>query len=145
MTVVTSLQSCPHSRGNCYALIGIAPDRILEVRRPTRFRTALFATPVSYRNVAEYPEVLLSLRERLLSADHEGKSELGPRLWLDRGQQTRLGRKLINEEEVYRLLDRYSFERVDMGSFPVVQPNRHLRGILESSADCTVLTSSIAS
>ena len=27
--------------------------------RPTRFRAALFTTPVSYRNVAEYPEVLL--------------------------------------------------------------------------------------
>ena len=33
-------------------LIGIAPERILEVRRPTRFRSALFTTPVSYRNVA---------------------------------------------------------------------------------------------
>ena len=65
--------------------------------------------------------MLLSLRERLLSADHEGESELGPRLWLDRGQQTRLGRKLINEEEVCRLLARYSFERVDMGSLPLLQ------------------------
>lgn len=101
-------------------LIGIAPGRILEVRRPTRFRTALFATPVSYRNVAVYPEILLSLRERLLADDRAGKSEIGPRLWLDRGKQTRLGRKLINEEEVCRLLDRYSFERVDMGSLSVV-------------------------
>ena len=50
---------------------------------------------------------------------------IGPRLWLDRGKQTRLGRKLINEEEVCRLLDRYSFERVDMGSLSVVEPNRH--------------------
>ena len=101
-------------------LIGIAPGRIWEVRRPTRFRAALFTTPVSYRNVAEYPEVLLALRERLLAADRGGKPEFGPRLWLDRGKQTRLGRKLINEEEVCRLLDRYSFKRVDMGSLSVL-------------------------
>ncbi len=100
-------------------LIGIVPKRILEVRRPTRFRAALFSTPVSYRNVAEYPDVLLALRERLFEADRGGQSRFGPRLWLDRGQQTRLGRKLINEEEVCRLLDRYSFERVDMGSLSV--------------------------
>ena len=37
-------------------LIGIAPRRILEVRRPTRFRAALYTTPVSYRNIAQYPE-----------------------------------------------------------------------------------------
>jgi hypothetical protein len=101
-------------------LIDIVPKRILEVRRPTHFRAALFTTPVSYRNAAEYPDVLLALRERLLEADRAGKPEFGPRLWLDRGQQTRLGRKLINEEEVCRLLDRYSFERVDMGSLSVV-------------------------
>lgn len=102
-------------------MIGIAPERILEVRRPTRFREALFTTPVSYRNVAEYPEVLLWLRERLLANDREGEANIGTRLWLDRGKQTRLGRKLINEEEVGRLLDRYSFERVDMGSLSVVK------------------------
>lgn len=51
------------------SLIGIAPERIFEVRRPTRFRAALFTTPVSYRNVAEYPEVLIWLRERLLAGD----------------------------------------------------------------------------
>jgi hypothetical protein len=101
-------------------LIGIAPERILEVSRPTRFRAALFTTPISYRNVADYPEVLLALRERLLAADRGGKPEFGPCLWFDRGKQTRLGRKLINEEEVCRLLDRYNFERIDMGSLSVL-------------------------
>ena len=101
-------------------LVGIASSRLLEVRRPTRFRAALFTTPISYRNVAEYPEVLLALRERLLAADRGGKSEYGPRLWLDRGKQTRLGRKLVNEEEVCRLLDRISelgagrFDRIEV-------------------------------
>lgn len=101
-------------------LIGIAPERILEVRRPTRFRAAVFTTPISYHNIAEYPEVLLSLRERLLAADPGSRQVFGPRLWLDRGAQTRLGRKLVNEEEVCRVLARYSFERVDMGSLPIL-------------------------
>ncbi|HEY3662862.1 MAG TPA: glycosyltransferase family 61 protein [Chthoniobacterales bacterium] len=102
-------------------LIDIAPERILEVRRPTRFRSALFATPINYHNVADYPEVLLSLREHLLAADRGHKADIGPRLWLDRGQQTRMGRKLINEEEVCRVLSRYDFARVDLGSLPVVK------------------------
>jgi capsular polysaccharide biosynthesis protein len=101
-------------------LIGITPERILEVRRPTRFRTALFTTPISYHNIAEYPDVLLSLRERLFAADRGGRSEFGPRLWLNRGEQTRLGRKLINAEEIDRVLARYGFERVDMGSLSVL-------------------------
>ena len=101
-------------------LIGIAPERILEVQRPVRFRAALFTTAVSYRNVAEYPGVLSGLREKLLAADCCGKSEIGPRLWFDRGKQTRLGRKLVNEEEVWQLLDRYSFKRVDMGSLSLL-------------------------
>jgi capsular polysaccharide biosynthesis protein len=101
-------------------LIGITPERILEVRRPSRFRTALFTTPISYHNIAEYPDVLLSLRERLFAADRGGRSEFGPRLWLNRGEQTRLGRKLINAEEVDRVLARYGFERVDMGSLSVL-------------------------
>ena len=101
-------------------LIGITPERLLEVRRPTRFRTALFTTPISYHNIAEYPEVLLSLRERLLAADRGGRSEFGPRLWFDRGEQTRMGRMLVNAEEVDRVLARYSFERVDMGSLSVL-------------------------
>lgn len=101
-------------------LIGIAPERILEVQRPVRFRAALFTTAVSYRNVAEYPGVLFGLRERLLAADCCGQPEIGPRLWFDRGKQTRLGRKLVNEEEVWQLLDRYRFKRVDMGSLSLL-------------------------
>jgi hypothetical protein len=101
-------------------LIGIAPERILEIQRPVHFRAALFTTPVSYRNVAEYPGVLFGLRERLLAADCSREAEIGPRLWLERGKQTRLGRKLVNEEEVWQLLDRYSFKRFDMGALPVL-------------------------
>jgi hypothetical protein len=100
-------------------LMEIGSDRILEVRQPTRFRRALYSTPVSYRNVAEYPAVLMALREALLAAAAQLADQSGPRLWLDRGQQTRLGRKLVNEDEVYGLLERYGFKRLDMGALPV--------------------------
>lgn len=100
-------------------ILGIAPDRILEVARPTHFRRALYGTPVSYRNVASYPAVLRSLRDLLLENGAVAPEGLGPRLWLDRGKETRLGRKLVNEEEVHRLLQTYGFERLDMGALPV--------------------------
>ena len=48
------------------------------------------------------------------------KAGVRPTFVVDRGKQTRLGRKLINEEEVCQLLHRYSFERVDMGSLSVL-------------------------
>gem|GEM_PF-3346932 len=101
------------------SLLGIEPERILEIQRPVCFSAALFTTAVSYRNVAEYPGVFFALRERLLAADCGREPEFGARLWLDRGQQVRLGRKLVNEEEVSQLLERYSFRRLDMGALPL--------------------------
>lgn len=111
------LSELPPFARDLLGIIGIPPERILEVREPTRFAGAFYSTPISYRNVADYPGVLLALRERLLTAP--SMPGHGPRLWLDRGQQTRLGRKLVNEEEVHRLLERHGFERLDMGALPV--------------------------
>ena len=98
-------------------LIGIPDARILEINQPTRFRNALYTTPISYLNVADFPGVLHMLRGMLLGA--ADPSKLGERLWLDRGQQTRLGRKLVNEEEVARLLEKHGLQRVDMGALSV--------------------------
>ena len=100
-------------------LLGIPAHRILEVRGPTRFRSALYATPVSYRNVADYPAVLMALRDRLLAIDVSDEPTASGKLWLDRGKQTRLGRSLVNEDEVYRLVERYEFQRLDMGALSV--------------------------
>lgn len=100
-------------------LFGVSESRLLECDRPTIFDSALFTTPVSYRNLSEYPEVLQALREAYLAVDVSGHSSPGPRLWLDRGAQTRLGRKLVNPEEVSACLDRYGFQPVDMGAMPM--------------------------
>lgn len=98
-------------------LVGIPDRRILEINEPTRFRHALYTTPVSYLNASDFPGVLHHLRDRLLGA--AGESKFGKRLWLDRGEQTRLGRRLVNEEEVARLLGKYGLQRVDMGALSV--------------------------
>lgn len=113
------ISELPAFARNLLELIGIPAERILEVRVPTRFRNAWYGTPVSYRNVADYPAVLLALRERLLAVDTSDQHVHGTRLWLDRGEQTRLGRKLVNEQEVYRLLEKYDFQRLDMGALPI--------------------------
>jgi hypothetical protein len=113
------LSDLPAFARELLAILGVAAERILEVRSPTRFRSVLFSTPVSYRNVADYPDVLLDLRARLLQAGAGEHREYGTRLWLDRGAQTRLGRRLVNEEDVHRLLERYGFQRLDMGALPV--------------------------
>lgn len=113
------------------AIMGIPDERILEVDRPTRFAAALYSTPVSYRNVADYPAVLEELRERVLACPAPaGTSAPGPRLWLDRGAQTRLGRNLVNAEEVERLLQAHDFVRVDMGALSLpaqIDAARHMR------------------
>jgi hypothetical protein len=110
-------------------LIGIPASRILEITRPTRFRNALYSTPVSYRNVADHPGVLLALRDRLLQVDISDQPAYGERLWLDRGKQTRLGRKLVNEEEVHRLLEQHGFQRLDMGALPIESQVSAARGM----------------
>lgn len=102
-------------------LLGVPPHRMAEVRRPTQFRSAIYTTAISYRNVAAFPGVLLRLRQRLLAAAAPPRTDIGPRLWLDRGKQTRLGRKLVNGDEVQALLDRFGFERIDMGALPVAE------------------------
>jgi capsular polysaccharide biosynthesis protein len=100
-------------------LLGVPTARIHDIDEPTVFRSAYYMTPISYENVWRYPGVLLKLREALLAAAESDAPSYGPRLWLDRGQQTRLGRKLVNAEEVYRCLEEYGFERLDMGALPM--------------------------
>ena len=102
-------------------LLGIPESRIHETDRPTRFRSAFYATPINYDNVWQYPGLLLSLRHALLAAAETDPPDLGPRLWLDRGEQTRLGRKLINTEEVFRCLEEFDFQRFDMGAVPLAR------------------------
>jgi hypothetical protein len=115
------LSELPAFARELLTLLGVGADRILEVRGPTSFRSALFSTPVSYRNASNHPRVLLALREQLLSGRSPRAPAHGCKLWLDRGEQTRLGRRLVNQDEVHTLLEKYGFERVDMGALTVAE------------------------
>jgi capsular polysaccharide biosynthesis protein len=100
-------------------LLGVPGHRIHDIDQPTVFRSAYYTTPVNYENVWQYPGLLLKLREALLAAAEPDPPSYGPRLWLERGEQTRLGRALVNAEEVYRCLEECGFERLDMGALPL--------------------------
>ena len=113
------LSELPAFARELLTLLGVGAERILEVRGPTSFRRALYGTPVSYRNASNHPKVLLALREQLLRARSPRARARGRKLWLDRGEQTRLGRRLVNQGDVHALLEKYGFERVDMGGLPV--------------------------
>lgn len=103
-------------------LIGIPTERILEVERPLLFSSVLYPAAISYDNICEHPAVFQLLRQRLLQAIADQPSSDTPRrLWLERGAQTRLGRRLVNDEEVERLLEQQGVERLDLGALPVIQ------------------------
>jgi hypothetical protein len=114
------LSGLPPFAHELLSLIGIPPDRILEVNRPLRFGSVLLPAAISYDNICDHPAVFHLLRERLLQAIANQPSSHTPRrLWLERAAQTRLGRRLVNTEEVQLLLQRHGVERVDLGALPV--------------------------
>ncbi len=116
------LSGLPPFTRELLGLIGIPTQRILEVNRPLRFSSVLYPAAISYDNICEHPAVFHLLRERLLQAiTDQPSSDTPPQLWLERGAQTRLGRRLVNGEEVERLLKRQGVERVDLGALPVIQ------------------------
>lgn len=122
------LSGLPQFAPELLGLIGIPPERIIEVDRPLRFPSVLLPAAISYENITDYPVVFQALRERLLRAcaDHP-PSSAHRRLWLTRGAQTRLGRQLVNSEAVGRILERHGIEQVDLGGLPVIQQMRLAR------------------
>jgi capsular polysaccharide biosynthesis protein len=99
-------------------LVGVEPARILYTDRPTLFERAVFSTAIDHRNLADYPAVLDLLRQRLL-ANIANPSRFGKRLWLERGQQLRNGGLTLNPGDVYRCLEPFGFDVVDLGSLAV--------------------------
>lgn len=116
------LSGLPPFARELLGLIGIPTERILEVNRPLRFTSVLYPAAISYDNICEHPAVFHLLRERLLqSITDQPSGDTPPRLWLERGAQTRLGRGLVNTDKVEPLLKRHGVERVDLGALPVIQ------------------------
>jgi capsular polysaccharide biosynthesis protein len=105
-------------------LLGVGEHRVLTIDRPTVFERAIFTTAVHHENVQRHPAVLFQFRDLVRSRLTERASRYGPRLWLERGALVRHGGVTVNREEVYRLLERYDFEVVDMATLPLADQLR---------------------
>ena len=113
------LAALPSFAKELIILMGIPEDRLLEINRPTIFRRALFTTPVSYRNLSAHPGVLYALREIFFQINVTDQPFFGRKLWLNRNKQTRLGRTLVNFEEVNKCLEEFDVKTLDMGALPI--------------------------
>lgn len=106
-------QEAPAFTRELLNLLAIAPERIVQVSRPTMLRAAWFTSRISHVDTLQYPGVFFALRNALRAAV-SGPS-LGRRLWLDR--QT--SRVLVNQQEVHDCLHRHDFTILDMAELPV--------------------------
>lgn len=102
-------------------MLGISRERLVEtVEQPTIFAAAWYVTPIHGGRAMEFPEVFLTLRERLLAAAAPKLPTRSERVWLER----RVGvhnqsREVVNRDEVGRILDAYGFSRIDMATLPL--------------------------
>jgi hypothetical protein len=104
------------------ALLGISDERMItELAGPARFRSAVYVSAVTALSVGRLPELFFSLRDSVLGPVTLPRRS-GRRLWLDRRTGVNnAGRELLNTEEVYRLLDRFGFDVIDIAEYPVAE------------------------
>ncbi len=100
-------------------LIGVGDDRLHRIDRPTRFAKAVFLTAVSHQNIARYPYALECLRTLIDRCLGTRPGVAGSRLWAERGEMLRSGGRVTNRDEVYRLLETYEFDVVDLATMSV--------------------------
>jgi Glycosyltransferase 61 len=108
-------------------LAGIDAERILDVRTPTIFKTAVFPTRVDHANIDRHHNVLFLLRERLFSRIDPEPSRYGDKIWRDRGAMVANAGFLLNREEICAGLARYGIVAVDMAKLPVSEQLRAAR------------------
>jgi hypothetical protein len=104
-------------------IIGIPNDRIIDtVESPTLFRYATFTPAISKPQCLEYRDVYLALRARLLAAVEGVRHHHGSRIWMIRSAYALNGRtEMVNADDVYRILDKYQFEVLDMAALPLTE------------------------
>jgi capsular polysaccharide biosynthesis protein len=108
-------------------LAGIDRARILDVRTPTIFKSAVFSTRIDHENIERHPNVLRLLREILFTRIDQAPSPHGERIWLERGATATNGGFLLNHDEVEAVLARYGVVSVDMGMLSVADQLRVAR------------------
>ncbi|MGC2412139.1 MAG: glycosyltransferase family 61 protein [Stellaceae bacterium] len=109
------------------SLAGISSDRILDIRRPVVFKSAVFSTHVNHENIDRHPNVLRLLREVLFTRIDPVPSPYGEKIWMERGAMVAKDRFLLNHDEVYAVLARYGVVGVDMATLSVAEQLRVAR------------------
>jgi capsular polysaccharide biosynthesis protein len=139
------LSGMPDFAAEFLEMAGVSPARIVrDLDKPAVFRSVMLTTPINLMyDVAYYENVFLALRKALLtSVDWPGPGPYGKRLWLARGVKARHGRRIVNAEDVDKVLTRFGFQVVDMGTMPVRQQiavssqARYLGGVPPSCIRC---------
>jgi hypothetical protein len=108
----------------CYSFLeclGISPNRIFDMQNePTVFNESVLMTPITCEDFPEkYPGLFFLLRETLLNSADRDLPTTPRKIWLDRVLQVNNVRQFINSDQVYKLIESYGFEIVDMATHDV--------------------------
>jgi capsular polysaccharide biosynthesis protein len=116
------LSGIPNFAAEFLEVLGVSPARIVRDHfdKPAVFRSVMLTTPINLMyDVVYYKNVFLALRKALLaSVDRSGPAPYTERVWLARGVKALNGRRIVNAEDVDKVLTRFGFQVVDMGTMP---------------------------
>ena len=113
----------PAFAGEALSMLGVAPERLIKtIATPTLFAATWYVTSIYGQRVMDFPDVYLTLRDRLLAAAEPNSQNRSERLWLERkAGVNNQSREIVNREEVDALLDRFGFTRIDMAAMPLAR------------------------
>ncbi len=115
------LSGMPDFTAEFLELVGVSPVRFVrDLDKPAVFRSVMLTTPINLMyDVVYYKNIFLALRKALLaSVDRFNPSLYADRVWLSRGVKALNGRRIVNAENVDKVLTRFGFQVVDMGLMP---------------------------
>ena len=115
------LSGMPDFGAEFLEVLGVSPERIVrDLEKPAVFRSVMLTTPINLMyDVAYYENVFLALRKALLAnVGRSGPTPCFERVWLARGVKALNGRRTVNAEDVDKVLTRFGFQVVDMGTMP---------------------------
>lgn len=114
------LAGLPGFAAQFMALLGVGADRIVaDLAGPTRFRSSVYTSAITSRQLDAHPELFFALRDALVP-EAAVSAPASRRLWMDRNLGVNNpGRELLNTEEVYAVLARHGFEVVDFAAHDV--------------------------
>lgn len=105
------------------ALLGVPRSRMVpNIAGPTVYGSAVYVSAVDAWSARVYPSAYHLLRDRLREAASAVATDYPDRIWMERivGVNNQ-SRGVVNTDEVYALIAKYEFERVDMAALPAVE------------------------